>query len=110
MSDVVIQGLFILGAAIISGATAIIGYWSGAQVAKLKEDNARLNKQVNRFLRQIEAYHLLEDLYAEELSSAGPVKAPKTVKTDYRKVVEIHQCERPAMTANDAKKLLQERT
>lgn len=34
-------------------------------------------------------------------------KAPKTIKTEYRdKVMESQQCERPKMTANEARKEL----
>ena len=111
MSDVIIEGLFVLGAAALGGVLAIFGSRSGAEVAKLKETNQRLQKQVERLLRQIEAYHLLEDLYANDLSGQPPSKAVKTIKTEYRnKVVEAHQCSRPEMTANEAKKQLQEIT
>jgi len=111
MSEVVIEGLFLLGAATLGGLIGIFGSRSGAEVARLKEQNQRRQKQVERLFKQIEAYHLMEDLYAGELSSQPPSKAVKTIKTEYRnRVVEVHQCARPEMTANEAKKLLQDIT
>lgn len=108
MSDVIIEGLFVLAAAIASGVIAIVATRSGAEVSKLKEDKARLEKQVARLLRQVESYHLLEDLYASDLAAKSDGRASKTIKTEYRnRVVELHQCERPEMTANEANKRLQ---
>lgn len=109
MSQAVIEGIFILGAAIVSGAIAIIGSRSGAQVSKLRERQARVDKKNARLLRQLEAYHLLEDLYAKTLSEQDGRKAPRTIKTEYRnRVVELHDCARPEMTANEAKKQLED--
>jgi len=72
MSDVIIEGLFVLGAAALGGGLAILGSRSGAEVSTLKEQNSRLQKQVERLLKQVEAYHLLEDLYASDLSKQPP--------------------------------------
>ena len=108
MSDVIIEGLFLIGAALAGGVLAIFAGRSGAEVAKLKTQNEKREKQVERLLKQVEAYHLLEDLYASDLSNVEPSKAVKTIKTEYRnRVVELHQCNRPEMTSNEAKKQLQ---
>ncbi|WP_151671186.1 hypothetical protein [Nitrincola schmidtii] len=107
MSDVIVEGLFLLGAAISGGVLAIFAGRSSAEVEKLKNQNERREKLVEKLLKQVEAYHLLEDLYASDLSEAEPSKAVKTIKTEYRnKVVELHQCSRPEMTSNEAKKQL----
>ncbi|EGV15857.1 hypothetical protein ThimaDRAFT_4866 [Thiocapsa marina 5811] len=80
-------------------------------MTKLKEEKEKLRIQLDKLLRQVEAYHLLEDLYAHELSEKDGKKAVKTIKTEYRnKIVEVHQCVRPKMTANEAKKYLQDLT
>lgn len=111
MTEVIVEGLFVLAAAISTGLIAIFASRSGAEVAKLKEDKGRLEKQVGRLLRQVESYHLLEDLYAIDVAAQRDGQAAKTVKTEYRnRVVDLHQCERPAMTANEAKKHLQDVT
>jgi hypothetical protein len=108
MNDVVIEGLFVLGAAALGGLLAIFASRSGAEVSKLKEENKKHQSQLEKLLKQIEAYHLLEDLYANDLAGRDPGKAVRTVKTEYRnKAVEAHQCTRPEMTANEAKKQLQ---
>lgn len=111
MNEAIIEGLFVLGAAALGGMLAIFGSRSGAQVTKLKEENQKLRKQLEKFIRQVEAYHQLEDLYANDMSEKDGNKAVRTIKTDYRnKVVETHQCARPEMTANEAKKYLQDIT
>lgn len=107
MNDIVLEGLFLIGAAVVGGLLAIIGSMIGAGVQRIRGRNQQLKAQVERLLRQVEAYHLLEDLYAQELSNKDPAKSAKTIKTDYRNtVVRVHQCSRPAMTANEAKKQL----
>ena len=109
MNDAVIHGLFLVAAALVSGLIAILASRSGAQTTKLRTDNERLEKLVQRLLRQIEAYHLLEDLYANDIAATAGNKAARTVKTDYRdKVVAAHQCERPEMSANDARRSIRE--
>ena len=55
MNDVIIEGLFILGAAAVGGLLAIVASRSGAEVAKVKEKNKRLRNQVERLLKQVEA-------------------------------------------------------
>lgn len=111
MSDVIIEGLFVLGAAALGGGIALLGSRSGAQVAKLKEASQKLQKRIERLLKQVEAYHLLEDIYANDLSAQLPSKAVRTIKTEYRnKVVDAHQCSRPEMTSGEAKKQLEDIT
>ena len=116
MTDAVIHGIFLVAAALVSGLIAILASRSGAQTNELRAANERLERhnerlamQVRKLLRQIEAYHLLEDIYANDLAGAAGNKAARTVKTDYRdKVVAAHQCERPAMTANEARKSIRD--
>ena len=109
MSEIVVQGIFVLGAAALGGVLGIIASKSGAEVEKLKETNKRLQQQVQKLLKQVEGYHLLEDLYARDLSGGPPSKGVKTIKTEYRnRVVELHQCSRPEMTANEAKRRLED--
>ena len=108
MNDVIINGLFLLGAAAVGGVLAIVASRSTAEISRLKQKNERLHAQIERLLKQIEAYHLLEDAYAEAFSTLHPPKAIKTVKEEFRdKVVVRHQCVRPKMTANEARQRLE---
>lgn len=110
MSPEIINGIFLLGSVLITGLITICAGRSSAEIQKLKNLNDSNNKNISQLLRQVESYHLLEDLYANELADEFD-KQPKTIKTEYRnKVVELHQCERPEMTANEAKKRLQKIT
>lgn len=109
MTDPEVNGLFLLLGACVTGVTTIIASRSGAQIGQIKTENAQLKRQISRLLHQVEAYHFLEDEYAADLASDRHGKAAKTIKTEYRNaVVEKHQCERPDMTANEAKKRLKE--
>lgn len=108
MSEEIIKGFFLIGAAAVGGILTIFASRSGAGIAQLKEKNSQLQKQIERLLKQVEAYHLLEDLYAETIASQDPPRAVKTIKEEYReKVVSLHQCTRPNMTANEAKRRLE---
>ena len=110
MEPNLINGLFLLAASLITGLIAIYASKSGAQVEKLKSQNESLRNNKSQLLRQIESYHLLEDLYANDIAINDP-KSPKAIKTEYRnKVVDQHQCDRPEMTSNEAKKRLQKIT
>jgi len=110
MDSNLIDGLFLLAASLISGLIAIYAGRSGAQVERLKSQNESLKNNVSQLLRQIESYHLLEDLYANDISQDSS-KSPRTIKTEYRnKVVELHGCDRPEMTSTEAKRRLQKIT
>ncbi|MCR9105428.1 MAG: hypothetical protein NXI15_09070 [Gammaproteobacteria bacterium] len=110
MSPEITNGLFLLASVLITGFLTIFAGRSSAQIQNLKNENESNKRNISQLLKQVESYHLLEDVYANELASASS-KQPKTIKTEYRnKVVELHQCERPEMTANEAKKRLQKIT
>lgn len=97
-----------LGAAVVGGVLSNYGSKLGEKYGELKEKNSMLQRQIEKLLKQIEAYHLLEDLYAKDLSRLDSQKAIKTIKTEYRNlVVDMHQCSRPEMTANEARKHLE---
>jgi hypothetical protein len=72
----------------------------------LKAQIEELERSLDDALRQVEGYHLLEDLYA--LDRAGESnRAEKSTMTEYRnRVLDIHQCSRPEMTAGDARRPL----
>ena len=118
MSDVIVQGIFLLAATGLGGALGFLSSRSGAEISKLREQNTRRSTQIRKFLQQIEAYHLLEDLYASDLAGlpgslpaadTKSAKSVKTIKTEYRnRVVEIYGCSRPEMTAAEAKKRLED--
>lgn len=110
MESHLMDGLFLLAASLITGLIAIYAGRSGAQVEKLKSQNESLKNNVSQLLKQIESYHLLEDLYANNISQDSS-NSPKTIKTEYRnKVVEQYKCDRPEMTSNEAKRRLQKIT
>ena len=105
MPESIVNGIFILASAVITGAITLISTRSGSQTTKLQGDNVRLKKRLEKALRQIEAYHLLEDIYASSLVHYDQKKSAKTIKIEHRNmVVEQHQCERPLMTAKEAAK------
>jgi len=107
MNEVIIQGVFSVTAAAIGGLIAILATRSSAEVSMLKNEKKELEKSSASLLRQIESYHLLEDLYAQDIAECREGCAPRTIKTQYRDaVVKNHQCERPEMTAGEAKKRL----
>ena len=104
MTESVINGLFLLGATALGSMLTILAGRSQAKIADLKDENTKVRNRLKKALQQIEAYHQLEDAYANKLAHMED-KAVRTIKTDYRdKVVEEHQCERPYMTANEAQK------
>ncbi len=99
-----IDGLFLLGATALGSILTIFAGRSQAKISDLKDKNTIVRNRLKKALQQIEAYHLLEDTYANKLAHMEG-KAVRTIKSDYRdKVVEEHQCERPYMTANEAQK------
>lgn len=111
MSDLIVSGLFSVAVATITGIVAIVAARSASGIEKLRADQVHLRRQSEQLLLQVEAYHLLEDLYAKDMADLLQDTAPRTLKTEFRnRVVELHQCARPFMTANEAKKRLQEVT
>ena len=104
MTEPVINGLFLLSATIVGSFITILSTRTQAKISELKDENSKVKNRLKKALQQIEAYHQLEDTYAQELSLSES-KAVKTIKTEFRdKTVEQHQCERPDMTAKEAQK------
>lgn len=100
-----------LATGLVSGGIAILATRSGANIEKIKEGKTRLENQLNELLKQVEAYHLLEDLYANQIALSDSGKAARTIKTEFRnRVVEEHQCDRPELISNEAKKRLKKFT
>lgn len=88
-------------------AAAIAGYWGYRSVvatsdaSKLKDESAKLKRELIQAYRQIAAYHQLEHELATHISSLGE-SAAKTIKTQFRnKVVELLD-DRPEMSAKTA--------
>ncbi len=107
MNDAMINGVFLLVATGIGGALTMLATRIGAKAEELKNDNKKLRETVRKLLRQIEAYHKLEDLYAMEISSRDSGKAVRTIKVEFRdRLVEATDLDRPRMTANQARKHL----
>jgi len=106
LSEALIGGVFAVVSSIAGGGIALIGTRYGGQIEKLRAENDKLRASRDKLLRQIEAYHLLEDLYARAVAGNTGDQAPRTIKTEYRdRVVEAHQCDRPHMTAKEAIKM-----
>ncbi len=111
MNDLIVNGLFSLAAAIITGLVAILAARSAAGIERLRAEQANLRRQAEQLLQQVEAYHLLEDLYAQEIAGSRQYTSARKVKTEFRdRVVERHQCVRPNMTSNEARRRLQDAT
>ncbi len=104
MTESMVDGFFLLGATALGSMITIFAGRSQAKISDLKDENTKVRNRLKKALQQIEAYHQLEDAYANKLAHMEG-KAVKTIKSDYRdKVVKEHQCERPYLTANEAQK------
>lgn len=104
MTDPIVNGLFGLAGAVIGGLVTILAAKMQAKTSELKEENEHTKKRLRKALQQIEAYHFLEDIYANKVADVDK-KAARTIKTEYRnKVVEEHSCVRPDLTAKEALK------
>jgi len=104
VTEPIVNGIFLLGATVIGSVLTLIATRYQSNISDLKEQNAKIQNTLVKTLLQIESYHLLEDLYAHTIATETE-SSVKTVKIEYRdRVVQNHQCERPLMTANEAKK------
>ncbi len=104
MTEPIVNGIFVLGATVIGSLITLFATRYQSNISDLKEQNAKTQNRLVKTLLQIESYHLLEDLYANKIATEKETSV-KTVKIEFRdRVVLNHQCERPQMTANEAKK------
>ncbi len=104
MTEPLLNGIFLLGATIIGSMITLIATRHQSRISELKDQNEKIQNRLVKTLLQIESYHLLEDLYANKIAQESD-SFVKTVKIEFRdRVVQNHQCERPLMTANEAKK------
>ena len=104
MTESIVNGIFLLGATVIGSVITLIVTQYQSNVSDLKDQHKKTQNRLVKTLLQIESYHLLEDLYASKIATETE-SSVKTVKIEFRdQVVQNHQCERPLMTANEAKK------
>jgi len=110
MVEAIINGTFLLFATLIGSGITILATRNEAKISDLKSQNESARQELVRSLKQIEAYHNLEEMYCCKIAELEQ-KTPKTVKIEFRDaVVETHQCERPFITANSAVKQIREIT
>lgn len=106
------QTLLSLGNSAIAAIAAVLaagvaGYWGYRSVkatsdeAKLKDEAARLKRELIAAYRQLAAYHQLEHEFASHLSQHGG-KAAKTFKTQFRDRVTGIMGYRPEGNRKDA--------
>ena len=112
------QAQITIWSSLISAASAIIaaasaGYWGYRSIkttsdeAKLKDETARLKRELITCYRQIAAYHQLEQEFSTYLSGESSV-ATKTVKTEFRNRVMASLGERPEITRRTSESRIKE--
>lgn len=96
MTAEIIVGIFSLGGALIGGLCSIVATSIGNKRTQIKADLADLADQVI-------SYWNLENEYVEAFHDLDPEKrASKTIKEDFREIVQSKGLERPKMTHNTA--------
>lgn len=91
----------------LSGLFAWLAARNSIRATTLREEHQRLRRAHVKALEQIEAYHVLEGIFAAELELLGSSKA-LTVKTEFRNRVESAGFVRPSTTANEARRGIEE--
>ncbi len=103
MTEPLLNGIFLLAASVIGSMVTLFATRHQSRVSDLKDQNEKIQSRLVKILYQVESYHHLEELYANSIASEKN-SSVKSVKIDFRdRVVEMHNCERPKMTANEAK-------
>ncbi len=98
MNESVISGVFTIVGAIVGVAGTIVA-------TKMSERKTNFKNKLEQMSKQIVAYWNLEDLYSEEYGKLSNT-SPKTVKENFRTKIEELGYDRPTMTANRAREIV----
>jgi hypothetical protein len=105
-TDNLITAVSTVLAAGVGGLFAWLAARSSDTLSKAKEALSGLRGEHLRALEQVESYHTLEGLYAAELEMYGKDSALR-LKTEFRNRVETQNFVRPTMTAEKARKAIE---
>ena len=98
MNESILNGLFALSGTLLGGIISYI-------LNKDKKETKKLRSQINLLSKQVISYWNLEKLYSDEIGILLS-KSSRTILQEYREKIVSMALERPSMTANEAKKII----
>ena len=98
MNESILNGLFALSGTLLGG---IISY----MINKDEKETKKLRLQINLLSKQVISYWNLEKLYSDDIGILLS-KSSRTILQEYREKIVNMELERPSMTANEAKKII----
>ena len=98
MNESILNGLFALSGTLLGG---IISY----MINKDEKETKKLRLQINLLSKQVISYWILEKLYSDDIGILLS-KSSRTILQEYREKIVNMELERPSMTANEAKKII----